>query len=143
MDEPKTYTDYDHQSYNYPEYLEDELRDSINKGVYSGIVLDSELSETSSVVETTNVDSLNSSKPSVTYSVDDEERRKPYRVPDISDEQYELMVNGTLVGVPASVLIGIMTAIGVAKKIKKKRNNRLNIENNIDNNIDNSNSMKR
>lgn len=118
MDQPKSYTDYDHQSYNFPVFLEDEVSESVSKGVYSGIFADDPDPEIP-VIETTTarikeyVPQPVETKPITTSAY--------YYVPDLSDEQYELMVNGTLIVVPIVFLSVIIAVVCVVKAVKKRK----------------------
>lgn len=110
MDQPKSYTDYDHQSYNYPGYLEDELSESVQKGVYGGYIADNSAPGAPYVMITDDT--------STAFETNDFTYRY---IPKMSDEQYELMVYGTLIIVPAGFIAVIITAVCVAKAVKKKK----------------------
>ena len=117
MDQPGSYTDYDHQAYNFPEYLEDELNAAIEKGVYKGNYVEAAVSaapaaETYAPVE--------KSVPAPVVQNLTGEPDYPY-LPQLSDEQYTFMVYGTLIAVPAGIAAIIIAAVCAAKAVKKKK----------------------
>lgn len=109
LDEPRSYADYDHLCYNYPEYLEDELSEAVSKGVY-------ERKPFSAVPADETPVRVGEETPAPFETIN-----SSYYVPELSDEQYEAMVYGTLIIVPIGIIIIIIAAVCIVKSAKRKK----------------------